>query len=186
MDLDADGEDEVPAPPPAAGSNTNSLKRAGDDLAGPDEKRAREQNGSAAPPASPAASAPAPGSAPYPAGANGGAPANPAIAYVPINYQPPAPRNPGPRTKLTQTQHKHLLGAVRNIKRMAPQVSAFLAPVDTVLYGIPHYFKVVKSQWTWAPSRPSSLLQTPAARQRIRARWATGTRARVHMGAWQM
>jgi bromodomain-containing factor 1 len=137
MDLDADGEgeDEISAPAPAP----NSLKRAGDELSGPDEKRARELNGSA-PAVAPVSAPPAPPAFTTTPSGN----VVPPVAYVPVTYQPPEPRNPGPRTRLTSTQHKYLLQTVRQLRKITPQAMAFMAPVDVVLYNIPHYFNIVK------------------------------------------
>lgn len=43
---------------------------------------------------------------------------------------------------MTVTQHKHLIGVVRTLKR-SKDALAFLAPVDPVLFGIPHYTQIV-------------------------------------------
>ncbi|WRT63592.1 uncharacterized protein IL334_000515 [Kwoniella shivajii] len=132
-----------------------SLKRAGDDLEEErDEKRLKEASISSSTPN------PALASTPIPAQPEGPAPPAPTpsqpveaptapvadvsqIAGAWLSYQPPAPRPSGPTTPLTQHQHKHLLNAVRALKKKTPDVYAFLAPVDPVALGIPLYPEII-------------------------------------------
>ncbi len=141
MEVDAVGEEEgrtsVDAAPGMESSvSTSSLKRAGEDLKGREEKRVKEDvqadNESTLQP-------PAPASAPAPAAADGAAPV-PLLPWQ--SYTPPRPRPAGPTSTLTVTQHKHLLNAVRSLKK-AKDAPGFLVPVDTVLFGIPHYHQVI-------------------------------------------
>ncbi|WVN87363.1 uncharacterized protein L203_102541 [Cryptococcus depauperatus CBS 7841] len=60
------------------------------------------------------------------------------------SYQPPEPKYAGPTTPLTLTQHKYMLNAVRSLKKRLPDAYNFLVPVDTVLFGIPHYHQVIE------------------------------------------
>ncbi len=137
MEVDAVGEEDSRLRGSSAvgmesSTSMSSLKRAGEDLEGRDEKRVKEdgecRSGSAVQ-----------ASVPPPAAFDGAAPA----AVLPWNvYVPPPPRPAGPTTPLTITQHKHLLNAVRSLKK-AKDAPGFLVPVDTVLFGIPHYHQVV-------------------------------------------
>jgi bromodomain-containing factor 1 len=130
MDIDQ------PEPSPAA-----SLKRAGDDLEGREEKRTRDEAvAEAAPPAAepvPAAQAPAPAPAPTPAPAQ----VPGLIGTVPV-VVPPPPVAAGPTTPLTLTQHKHMLSCVRSLKKNKDAVY-FLEPVDPIRFGIPHYPDII-------------------------------------------
>ena len=120
---------------PGVGSSTStsSLKRAGGELEGRDEKRVKEDlemsNASNV------------GFEIQPHSANGENSA--AVPVVPwLTYVPSLPRPSGPITPLTVTQHKYLLNAIRSLKK-AKDAPTFLQPVDTVLFGIPHYHQVV-------------------------------------------
>ncbi|WVF66399.1 hypothetical protein IAT40_001139 [Kwoniella sp. CBS 6097] len=174
VDVDAKGEEETPVQGSIglqASASDGSLKRTGDSLeAGREEKRMKEEspavNGAPASavtpiPAAQAPSAPsavAPSSTPAPAPAPAPAsdslatvsetiPAAPADAPPPawLSYEPPAPRPSGPTTPLTQHQHKHLLNAVRGLKKRQPDASFFAQPVDTVLFNIPHYPQIIET-----------------------------------------
>jgi bromodomain-containing factor 1 len=165
MDIDAIGEEEEVIPEPVAqleSTPTTSLKRSGDELEGGEAKRVKEDaavpfaDGTPVlPPAfasTPAVQAPvvvpdttsvaAPSNLPAPAPASVDAAPVAPVATVPINYVPPPPRPGGPTTPLTITQHKHILGAVRSLKK-AKEAVPFLAPVDPVLFNIPHYPTIV-------------------------------------------
>ncbi|WVR03392.1 hypothetical protein IAU60_000383 [Kwoniella sp. DSM 27419] len=150
MDIDAAGEEDVPAPASSIQPSTSegSLKRTGEQLQGDrDEKRPREEASSVPSPAvAPPASTPGPDasvSTPAPS-ANGTAGAAPAPTPAWLLYEPTPPRPSGPTTPLTQHQHKHLLNAVRALKKK-PDAGPFLAPVDVVAFGIPHYPQIIDS-----------------------------------------
>ncbi|WWD22326.1 hypothetical protein CI109_106817 [Kwoniella shandongensis] len=156
MDVDAVGEADVEAPSSAPGLESSvsetSLKRAGDDLEeSREEKRLRED----ALPAESSNTAPAPTEAAPPAQPQA-APSEPAVApsapeegAAPVpppawhSYVPPAPRPAGPTTPLTPTQHRHFLTSVRAIKKRQADSVFFAQPVDTVLFGIPHYPQII-------------------------------------------
>ncbi|OCF33062.1 bromodomain-containing factor 1, partial [Kwoniella heveanensis BCC8398] len=169
MDVDAKGEEEAAVPESSglqASASDGSLKRAGESLEpGREEKRMKEESpavndAAAVPPtAGPvtqATSTPAPAassSTPLPPANSQAAepsvasPAPPADAPPPawLSYQPPAPRPSGPTTPLTQHQHKHLLNAVRGLKKRTPDAAFFTQPVDTVLFNIPHYPQIIET-----------------------------------------
>ncbi|ORY31924.1 hypothetical protein BCR39DRAFT_479450 [Naematelia encephala] len=122
-------------------ASVSSLKRAGEDLDGREEKRIKESPGPFAAPVpqtqvDSSSSAPAPtpvGLAPTPA----------SLLPPPWEtYVEPPPRDAGPTTPLTITQHKHLLSTVRSIKKSKDAFN-FNEPVDIVRFGIPHYANVV-------------------------------------------
>jgi len=121
-----------PEPSPAA-----SLKRAGEDLEGREEKRTRDDEivAEAAAAAAPAPLAQAPAPAPAPAPVPG------LIGTVPVVIPPP-PVAAGPTTPLTLTQHKHMLSCVRSLKKNKDAVY-FLDPVDPIAFGIPHYPDII-------------------------------------------
>ncbi|WVW81512.1 hypothetical protein I302_103506 [Kwoniella bestiolae CBS 10118] len=161
--MEVDTEKEGEATPTGTGLQSSqsegSLKRAGENLDGErDEKRLKEEavNGTPLPPASTSTPQPEVAAPPAPAPA----PTQPAESSIPLaappagdipqptpawlSYQPPAPRPSGPTTPLTQHQQKHLLNAVRSLKKKTPDVFAFLQPVDTVAFGIPHYNQIIE------------------------------------------
>lgn len=167
-EADAVGEDDDPSSlravdaalmAPQDGNSMSNLKRPGEELAGTEAKRQREQEAVAAPappaptPAAqlppaqqqqpPASDSAPPTTAPAPPAATPGAVETP-VTFVPAHYVPPPPRDAGPTTPLTQNQHKHLLNAIRSLKKSKDAVN-FLAPVDVVLFGIPHYVNIVKN-----------------------------------------
>ncbi|WWC67087.1 uncharacterized protein I206_100994 [Kwoniella pini CBS 10737] len=155
MDVDVEKPAENPPAVPALQSSQSdgSLKRSGDSLDdGRDEKRMKEDSISAATPVPAPTSQIAPNqsttvqpesstvpSAQAPS-TDGAPPPTPAW----VTYQPPAPRPSGPTTPLTLHQHKHLLNAVRALKKK-PDAMAFLHPVDGPALGIPHYANVIDS-----------------------------------------
>ncbi|WVQ94014.1 hypothetical protein IAU59_001092 [Kwoniella sp. CBS 9459] len=163
MDIDANGEEETPVPESSglqASASDGSLKRAGDSIEdGREEKRMKEEspavNGTPAPAAqvattsAPAASSStsAPSAVVPSSDASQSLPVQPADAPPPawLSYEPPAPRPSGPTTPLTQHQHKHLLNAVRGLKKRMPDASFFAQPVDTVLFNIPHYPQIIET-----------------------------------------
>ncbi|KAK4684080.1 bromodomain-containing factor 1, partial [Tremellales sp. Uapishka_1] len=102
--------------------SSSSLKRAGDDLEGREEKRAKEDSTSTqlAPPPLPKVP----------------------LAFVPLSYIPPPRTYGGPSTPLTITQHKYLLTSLRALRKRA-EASAFNTAVDPILFGIPHYPTIV-------------------------------------------
>ncbi|ORX33563.1 hypothetical protein BD324DRAFT_639326 [Kockovaella imperatae] len=132
MDVD------VTAPPSSepisASSSNGALKRSGDDLEGREEKRVKEE-APLAPTATPAAPTDAPAPALPPVDPN--APPPPWLTYT-----PPPSKPAGPTTPLTPNQHKHLLNAIRNLKKNASAIN-FLEPVDVVRFGIPHYAQII-------------------------------------------
>lgn len=129
-DADAQGEEDD-TPMEQSEANGNGLKRAGEALERRDEKRVKEEQSRVAPAPSSAPAAPAPVLAYIPG--------TPHPEYRPHNYDQNLPSSP-----LTAGQHKHLLTAVRGLKKN-PLAFAFLQPVDPVLLNIPHYPTVVKS-----------------------------------------
>ncbi|WWD06100.1 hypothetical protein V865_004185 [Kwoniella europaea PYCC6329] len=158
--MEIDTGKEAEATPTASGLQSSqsegSLKRAGENLDGErDEKRLREESTNVTTTIPPSTSTPQPISAapPAPVSSQPAEPAPPAAAPSAgdltqptpawLTYQPPAPRPSGPTTPLTQHQHKHLLNAVRSLKKKTPDVFAFLQPVDTVAFGIPHYNQII-------------------------------------------
>ena len=146
MDVDADGEEETIVLPSSISpdAQTNGLKRSGDDLAGPEEKRSRED----VPVTEAAAPAPASdenASVPPPTPSGPLAPVStpaPPTNIVPINYDPPPVEPAGSTAPITLTQHKHLLSTIRSLKKNKDAL-AFLAPVDAIALGIPQYFNVI-------------------------------------------
>lgn len=134
-------------------SPSNGLKRSGEELEGGDEKRVKEESAapaSSVPSATPQASVtepaptpvPVPESAPAPptteAPAAAPAPALPTGAgTIPLEI-PPEPQPEGPTTPLTLPQRGHLQNAIKNMKK-SKDSAAFLAPVDYVRFGLPHY-----------------------------------------------
>ncbi|WWC85549.1 uncharacterized protein L201_000413 [Kwoniella dendrophila CBS 6074] len=152
MDIDADKEGtSTPVGGIQSSQSEGSLKRAGENIdGGRDEKRLKEEaapNGisapqitsTALPPANSAPSQPAPSATPAPAAATDAPLPTPAW----VTYQPPAPKPSGPTTPLTQHQHKHLLIAVRALKKKTPDVFAFLQPVDFLAFNLPHYPQII-------------------------------------------
>ena len=135
MDIDAKGEEAAPASDSA--SSASGVKRPGEDLEGRDEKRVKEE-GPVAPVATPVvpeeAQAPL---VPLP-------PRDPNAPPPPWEtYTPPPPKYSGPITPLTSNQHRHLLNAVRNLKKNGASTN-FLAPVNVELFGIPHYIRIIE------------------------------------------
>lgn len=189
MDMDVD----QPEPSPAA-----SLKRPGDELEGGDEKRVRDGEvvaapsgsapDSAQPPAPPMlapapvvqASAPSPGptaQAPAPAPASDAiapipAPlvpgANPPIGVVPVAI-PPEPVASGPTTPLTITQHKHMLNAVRGLKKNKDGVF-FLEPVDPVKFNIPAYPQIITKPMDLATVETKLIVSDPRGAPKDKSR----------------
>ena len=136
MDLDASGEEETEAmlaSEMVSNHSVGSIKRAGEEMEGREEKRLKEDSeGDLGSNNKPEVSA-------RPVLAEGFQPA----ALLPWQtYVLPAPRAGGPTTPLTVTQHKHLLNSVRSLKK-AKDAPGFLVPVDVVLFGIPHYHQVI-------------------------------------------
>ena len=134
MDVDAEGEDVAAPPGLSSSASTGSLKRPGDELEGREEKRPKEED------VAPLAVAAPP--APAEAAANGVAPPPTLVPAIHADYRPPPPRASGPTTPLTHPQHKHMLNAVRTLKKN-PNGLAFLEPVDPVKFNIPTYPMVV-------------------------------------------
>lgn len=148
MDVDADGdadaqgeEDDGPVQP----ADSSNLKRAGDELAGREEKRAKEE------PQAGSSAAPAPAAAPAPVYI----PGTPHPEFVPAKYDENLPTS-----ALTQAQHKHLLSTVRSLKKN-PFAFPFLAPVDPVLLNIPHYPNVVKNPMDLATVETKLIVSDP-------------------------
>jgi len=153
MDIDPKAEAIVsPAPGMESRASEGSLKRAGEDLEGREEKRIKEGTPLGPAPAAPSAPAlatPAPPvqAAPAPA-------AQPALvaALPPLDpnapplpwtiYVEPAPKYAGPTTPLTQVQHRHMLASVRTLKKAKDAIN-FLEPVNVVLFNIPHYAQII-------------------------------------------
>lgn len=124
-------------------ASTQSLKRPGEELDGREEKRARDDVGGID---QTAIAAPAPAPAPTPAPAEQSLPAVAPPTDLPLNvvpnYEPPPPEPAGPATPLTLTQHKHLLGGIRALKKIK-EYAFFAEPVNPVLQGIPHYPQII-------------------------------------------
>lgn len=135
-----------------------SLKRAADDdLEGRDEKRIKEEAAAqpaalTQPPAPPVEiAAPAPVQPLAPVENKPAPPVIPGLILDPngppppwVTYVQPPARYPGPVSPLTPTQHKHLLAAVRSLKKNK-DAFGFLGPVDVIKFGIPHYAQIVTS-----------------------------------------
>ncbi|RXK37656.1 hypothetical protein M231_05068 [Tremella mesenterica] len=151
MEIDGTG-DQHPIADLASGSSMSSLKRAGDELDGREEKRVREEAVEQALPISEPSS--------QPAGEATSQPALPLIPSIHREYVPPPPRASGPTTPITLTQHKHLLAAVRALKKNPNGVS-FLEPVDPIKYGIPTYFQVIAKPMDLATVETKLIVSDP-------------------------
>lgn len=112
------------------------MKRSGDDLRGPEEKRAKEEISAPGFQAIPQA----------PAQPDlGGFHVDPNAPPPPwVNYVEPVAKPSGPTTPLTVTQHKYFLTSVRSLKKMKEAIN-FLEPVDVIRFGIPHYAHIITS-----------------------------------------
>ncbi|WWC57843.1 uncharacterized protein I303_100378 [Kwoniella dejecticola CBS 10117] len=159
VDMDKPVEGTPAAPALQSSQSDGSLKRSGDSLEdGRDEKRLKEDsipNGTPVPQTNVApTSTPAPQEAsapiapPQPTEAPSAVPISSDNAPPPtpawLTYQPPAPRPSGPTTPLTLHQHKHLLNAVRALKKK-PEAGPFHAPVDPIALNIPHYPDIINT-----------------------------------------
>lgn len=146
MDVDAPSEIDL-----GASSSSVGIKRSGEDLASEDTKRVKEvspsQHSSQSPfnqhpvisPPTTTPSAPAVPGAPVVGPVD---PAAPNIVYPWTNFVPTRYGDAGPTSPLTLTQHKHLLNAVRSLKKSKDAIN-FLNPVDVVLFNIPHYPQII-------------------------------------------
>lgn len=148
MEVDAPGED-VPIDTPSS----LGIKRSGDNLASEDSKRVKPLSPDLSPnPIAdthsthpthphphPTPSAPAVPGAPVVGPVD---PAAPNVVYPWTNFVPTSFGDPGPTSPLTLSQHKHLLGAVRSLKKSKDAIN-FVHPVDVVLFNIPHYPQII-------------------------------------------
>ena len=117
-----------------------SLKRAGEDLEGREEKRAKEEE-----PFAPNATPAVPAAIDAPPAPPAALPTVPAGGPPPpwLTYTAPPPKPSGPTTPLTVGQHRHLLNTIRTMKKNSAAAN-FLVPVDVVKFGIPHYAQVIE------------------------------------------
>ena len=139
MDIDQPPEPVSERPKLETRDSSSALKRAGEEIAGGDEKRAKEEPDASA--MAPEASTQVQVSEPAPVPTIALPQGAPPPAWT--NYVPPAPRPSGPTTPLTITQHKHLLNTVRGMKKVKDAIN-FIKPVDIVLFGIPHYAQIIE------------------------------------------